>query len=156
MHYSMAKKPLNCIALFLSHNCQLYIKSFVSKLNTSIISNIIFNILTCEKWKKTMKKDIEALNNNDLWEWMRVSLEWKILGCKWVYIIKYQVNNFIERNKGLTNFWGIYTNICSWLPWKFHSDGKNEQSRYHYHLVLLTLVEIFINLTLKIFFYMGS
>nr|KYP74604.1 Retrovirus-related Pol polyprotein from transposon TNT 1-94 [Cajanus cajan] len=45
----------------------------------------------------TMKEEIEALHRNKTWELVELLEGRKAIGCKWVYKIKQDDNNRLER-----------------------------------------------------------
>ena len=50
-------------------------------------------------WRDAMHREIEALENNEIWVVKDLSAGKKALGCKWVYKIKYNSDGTIERLK---------------------------------------------------------
>lgn len=48
------------------------------------------------KWRKTMTSEIKALENNRTWTMGDLPPRKKVLGCKWVYQIKYNSDETIE------------------------------------------------------------
>ncbi|RVW40615.1 Retrovirus-related Pol polyprotein from transposon TNT 1-94 [Vitis vinifera] len=44
-------------------------------------------------------EEMRALHKNETWEVVDLPSEKKSIGCKWVFIIKYKANGFIERYK---------------------------------------------------------
>ena len=51
------------------------------------------------KWKKAMEEEILALKRNETWERCILPKEKRVVGCKWVFSIKYHANGTIERYK---------------------------------------------------------
>ncbi|CAA7400808.1 unnamed protein product [Spirodela intermedia] len=60
-----------------------------------------------------MNEDMKALRKNDTWELVRLPIGKKVVGCKWVYTIKYHSDGSIERYKarlvakGYTQTYGV-------------------------------------------------
>lgn len=52
-----------------------------------------------ESWREAMKREIQALENNDTWIITTLPPGKTALGCKWVYKIKYKHNGSVERPK---------------------------------------------------------
>lgn len=56
---------------------------------------------------------MRALERNKTWELVDLSKEKKLVGCKWVFTVKYKSNGFVKRYKarlvakGYTQFYGI-------------------------------------------------
>ena len=46
-----------------------------------------------------MNEDMEALEKNRTWELVQLLAGKKVMGCKWVYTVKYRANGSIERYK---------------------------------------------------------
>ena len=65
------------------------------------------------KWKKAMEEEILALKRNETWERCILPKEKRVVGCKWVFSIKYHANGTIERYKarlvakGYTQTFGV-------------------------------------------------
>ena len=66
-----------------------------------------------EKWRKAMHEEISALQKNDTWEKCLLPTDKKVVGCRWVFTIKYKADGTIERYKarlvakGYTQTYGI-------------------------------------------------
>jgi hypothetical protein len=52
-----------------------------------------------EKWKETMKNEMNALAKNATWDLLELPRDGKIVGCKWVYKLKKGVDDKVERYK---------------------------------------------------------
>jgi Reverse transcriptase (RNA-dependent DNA polymerase) len=50
-------------------------------------------------WCKTMKEELKASKKNKTWVIVQLPKEKKSVGCKWVYKIKYNSNETVERYK---------------------------------------------------------
>ena len=48
-------------------------------------------------WLEAMKKEIDALEENQTWEFTYLPPGKRALGCKWVYKLKYNADGTIER-----------------------------------------------------------
>ncbi|CAA6664260.1 unnamed protein product [Spirodela intermedia] len=110
----MYQKRLYPMTLFLPYNrLSPSHKAFVSNLNTTSIPKTVFEALTHEKWRQAMNEDMKALRKNDTWELVRLPIGKKVVGCKWVYTIKYHSDGSIERYKarlvakGYTQTYGV-------------------------------------------------
>ena len=64
-------------------------------------------------WKLAVQEEMNALQNNSTWEIFDLPKEKKIVGCKWVFTIKYKADGSVERYKtrlvakGFTQTYGI-------------------------------------------------
>ena len=87
-------------------------RAFLVSLNTISIPTTVSEALTNEKWKQAMNVEMEALEKNKTWELVKLPARKKLVGCKWVYIVKYRAGS-IERYKarlvakGYTQTYGI-------------------------------------------------
>jgi hypothetical protein len=52
-----------------------------------------------DKWKQPMKDEMKALERNVTWDLVELPRERKIVGCKWVYKLKKDVDDKVERYK---------------------------------------------------------
>lgn len=51
------------------------------------------------KWEQAMEKEIESLESNDVWDLVELPTGRKVVGSKWVYKVKRDVNGNTERYK---------------------------------------------------------
>lgn len=51
------------------------------------------------KWVKAMKSEISTLQENGTWELVLLPKHKKVIGCKWVYKVKYHSDGSIDRYK---------------------------------------------------------
>ena len=51
------------------------------------------------KWQEAMEVEINSMNTNDVWDLEEIPNRTKIVGCKWVYKIKYDFKGNVERYK---------------------------------------------------------
>jgi hypothetical protein len=49
------------------------------------------------EWKEAMKEEIDALERNGTWDMVELPKDMKIVGCKWVYKLKWGVDDKVER-----------------------------------------------------------
>jgi hypothetical protein len=52
-----------------------------------------------DKWKESMKDEINSLEKNATWDLVELPKDNKIVGCKWVYKMKKGVDDKVERYK---------------------------------------------------------
>ena len=50
-------------------------------------------------WKLAVLEEMNALRKNGMWELVDLPRDKKIVGCKWVFSVKYKTNGNIERYK---------------------------------------------------------
>lgn len=88
-------------------------KDFVSSIYADEIPANTEQALKSRKWKQTMEGEMEALTKNNTWEKCVLPPRKKIVGCRWVFTIKYKPDGTIERYKvrlvakGYTQTYGI-------------------------------------------------
>jgi len=51
------------------------------------------------KWDNAMDEKMAMLDANAIWELVALPKEKKVIGCKWVYKVKHNVNGFVNRYK---------------------------------------------------------
>jgi len=50
-------------------------------------------------WQNAMKNEIKALEKNPTWDLVILPQNKSVIGCKWVYRVKFQANGKVERYK---------------------------------------------------------
>ena len=69
--------------------------------------------LNSEEWKQAMKMEMEALKKNDTWDTVLLPKGKNLIGCKWVFTMKYKTDDSLERYKarlvakGYTQTYGV-------------------------------------------------
>ena len=51
------------------------------------------------KWKEAMQEEMRALKKNDRWDLVDLPNGKRVVGCKWVFIIKHKTDESVERYK---------------------------------------------------------
>lgn len=74
-------------------------KKFVLSISSSNEPATYNQASNFECWNKAMKLELEALEQNQTWEFTSLPLGKRTIGCKWVYKIKYKADGSIERYK---------------------------------------------------------
>lgn len=52
--------------------------------------------LTLNIWKQAMDYELQALTDNNTWSLVPLPPGKRLIGCKWVYRIKYKADNFVS------------------------------------------------------------
>lgn len=60
------------------------------------LPNNIEEALENDNWRKAMEEEISALQKNGAWEKCILSEKKKVVGCKWVFTVKYKAYGTIE------------------------------------------------------------
>ena len=64
-------------------------------------------------WKSTVMEEMNDLRKNGTWKVVDLPIDQKIVGCKWVFIVKRKANGSVERfkarlvAKGFTHTYGV-------------------------------------------------
>lgn len=69
--------------------------------------------LTRDKWRKTMKEEIQSLKVNKVWTLVHISQGCNAIGNKWVLKLKRKADDSIERYKGYLIAKGIHNRKVS-------------------------------------------
>ena len=59
----------------------------------------LFDVDKYDTWRDAMKAEIQVLHSNDTWSLIPFHPSMNVVGCHWVYKIKYHLNNSIKRYK---------------------------------------------------------
>ena len=51
------------------------------------------------EWRMTILKEMKALKKNNTWEIVELLRDKRTVGCKWVFMVKYQIDGSIDRYK---------------------------------------------------------
>ena len=84
-----------------------------ANLNSTRIPDTVEEALKSDHWRKAMKEEINVLQKNGTWEKCILPNRNKVVGCKWVFTIKYKADGTIERRKarlvakGYTQTYGV-------------------------------------------------
>ncbi|XP_062114469.1 uncharacterized protein LOC133825558 [Humulus lupulus] len=88
-------------------------KAFTSNLPNVVIPRNIEEALDSPQWKAAVLEEIRAPKHNGMWKLVELPPDKKVIGCKWVFTIKFNANGSIERykarlvSKGFTQTYGI-------------------------------------------------
>lgn len=74
-------------------------KSFVNQLSVVAIPNNVQEALSDPRWKAAMNEEMRSLQENKTWELVKRPGGKKVVGCRWVFTVKYKSNGEIERFK---------------------------------------------------------
>ncbi|GKV14238.1 hypothetical protein SLEP1_g25140 [Rubroshorea leprosula] len=88
-------------------------RSFLAAISTKDEPKSFSEAIQDPKWRQAMKAEIDALEKNNTWTLETLPPDKRLIGCKWVYKIKYNADGKIERykarlvTKGFTQVEGI-------------------------------------------------
>jgi Reverse transcriptase (RNA-dependent DNA polymerase) len=89
------------------------LKGFVNQISTMKVPTKLEEAMTDPNWRNAMNIEMNALQKNNTWEVTNLPNGKRVVGCKWVYTIKYNAQEKIERYKarlvakGYTQTYGI-------------------------------------------------
>eukprot|EP00261_Vitis_vinifera_P034034 XP_019075277.1 PREDICTED: uncharacterized protein LOC100267868 isoform X5 [Vitis vinifera] len=91
---------LHPISKFVSYNF-LFAKchAFTTNLDKIQIPKNIQEAFKIPEWKEVVMEEIRALEKNENWEVMNLPRGKKLVGCKWIFTVKYKTDGTIERYK---------------------------------------------------------
>ncbi|RVW51256.1 Retrovirus-related Pol polyprotein from transposon TNT 1-94 [Vitis vinifera] len=74
-------------------------RAFMTNIDRIQIPKNIQETLEIPEWRETVMEEIRALEKNGTWEVMTLLRGKKLMGCKWVFTMKYKADDTIERYK---------------------------------------------------------
>jgi hypothetical protein len=75
------------------------LKEFNVSLTSIRIPERLEEAMINPKWLEAMKIEMEALEKSHTWQLVELPKGRKIVGCKWVFIVKYGPTGLIDRYK---------------------------------------------------------
>jgi hypothetical protein len=75
------------------------LKTFTQTLSSCHIPSNVEEALSDPKWAKAMQEELEALKKNNTWKLVPLPEGKKLVGCKWVFSIKYKADGSVDRYK---------------------------------------------------------
>ena len=79
-----------------SHSC-----SFIASLDFISLPNKVSEALAHPGWRGTMIKEMDVLTDNGTWDLVRLPARKKTIGCRWVFIVKVNLDGSLARLKAL-------------------------------------------------------
>ena len=92
-----AKYPIN--NFISTHRLSELYAYTVNQLSTVSIPRNVQEALTDIDWTKAMNEEIEALQKNSTWELVPLPEGKKIVGCRWIFTVKLNLDGSINRYK---------------------------------------------------------
>ncbi|CAH9102795.1 unnamed protein product [Cuscuta europaea] len=72
---------------------------FVQRLNEILIPNSVSEALGKKEWRDAMQEEIRALEKNHTWDIVTKPPGRHVVGCMWIFTVKYKVDGSLERYK---------------------------------------------------------
>ena len=73
--------------------------AFITSLNSTVVPKSVQEAMSISGWKSTMEVEMFALSENAPWSLVTCPPGKTIVGCHWVYTVKYLFDGSIERLK---------------------------------------------------------
>ncbi|CAL2259326.1 unnamed protein product [Prunus armeniaca] len=112
--YSPKGKARYAIAHYVSnHRLSPECKAFMTRMDNIKIPTHVEEAFNDPKWAKAMNIEMEALQKNNTWDIVDLPKGMKPVGCRWVFIVKYNADGTVERYKarlvakGFTQTYGV-------------------------------------------------
>ncbi|TYJ98049.1 reverse transcriptase [Cucumis melo var. makuwa] len=74
-------------------------RAFTASLDSTTIPKNIYIALECPEWKNAVMEEMKALEKNNTWEICALPKGHKLVGCKWVFTLKYKADETLDRHK---------------------------------------------------------
>ena len=88
-------------------------KTFIANIKAEKIPKSFEEAARYQEWRKAISEEMDALEGNKTWEIVSLPNGKRVVGCKWVFTLKYKPDGTIERHKvrlvakGFTQTYGI-------------------------------------------------
>ena len=69
--------------------------SFVTSLDSTSLPNNFHEALSHPAWCSAMTVEMDTLNANGTWDLVQLPTGKKIIGCRWVFAIKVNLDDFV-------------------------------------------------------------
>jgi len=90
------------ISNFISYdNLNPTFRQFALSLSSESIHRSYTEVLLVPAWKQVMDEEMEALVSRETWELISVPTDVVIVGCRWVFTLKYRPNGYVNRYKAM-------------------------------------------------------
>jgi hypothetical protein len=89
------------------------LKTFMNDISTNHVPTGVEEGMKNPKWTQAIREEMEALMKNKTWNLVALPRGKKIVGCKWVFYVKYKADGSVERYKarlmakGYTQVYGV-------------------------------------------------
>ena len=73
--------------------------SFIASLDSLSLPNIVLEALFHHGWRSAMVDEIQTLDDNGAWDLVPLPTRKKAIGCRWVFVVKFNPDWSIARLK---------------------------------------------------------
>lgn len=90
-----------------------HFRRFSFTLSSITVPRNVSEVMKQPQWRNAMDEQMKALERNKTWEIVDLLKGKKLVGCRWVFIVKYKFDGSVERykvrlvSKGYTQSYGI-------------------------------------------------
>ena len=74
-------------------------QSFISAIDSVRVPTSVQEALKDKNWIQAMNEEMNALERNETWEIVEQPMDKKIVGCRWIYTVKYRSDGMLDRYK---------------------------------------------------------
>ena len=72
---------------------------FITSLDSISLPNIVHEALSHPGWRSAMLEEMQALDDNGIWDFVHLPTGKKVIGCLWVFAVKFNPYGFVARSK---------------------------------------------------------
>ena len=94
--------------------------SFIASLDSISLPNTVHEALSHPGWRSVIVDEMQALDDNGTWDLMPFPIRKKAIGCRWVFVVKFNPDGYVARlmaclvSKGYAQTYGVdYFNAFS-------------------------------------------
>ena len=73
--------------------------SFIASMDSISLSNTVRDALSHLGWHSAMVEEMQALSDNDTWDLVPLPTRKKVIGCRWVFVVKFNPDGYVARLK---------------------------------------------------------
>ncbi|XP_049343372.1 uncharacterized mitochondrial protein AtMg00820-like [Solanum verrucosum] len=74
-------------------------QAYIANISTDVEPSTYEEAITDSKWVHAMTQELQALKDNGTWKVVPLPHNQPVIGCKWVFKIKYRSDGTVERYK---------------------------------------------------------
>ena len=104
LHIALRKGVRSCtkhsLSNFISYNnVTPSFRAFISQVSSVVIPNNVHEVLKVPEWREAIFEEMKALEKNATWEKVDLPQGKVVVGCQWVFTVKYNSYGSLERYK---------------------------------------------------------
>ena len=108
---SCTKHPISKFVSY--HNLSPSFHAFTTNLSSVDIPRSVEEAFAIPEWKNAVLEEMRTLKKNDTWSLVKLPQGKSVVGCKWIFTVKFKPGGLIERYKarlvakGFTQTYGV-------------------------------------------------